>query len=313
VRHVVEDEARDCDRAQIVRGGGRRQVPHAVSVRVERQRDERLEAAGLVLQRADAQQVVHAVLEGFHVSEQHRGVRAQAHAVRYPVHLQPLLAGRLVRRNPAPNLRVEDLGPAAGQAVEPRRTKALEHLRHGHAVVNREEVDLHGGEALEVNVRLDALEAPEKLLVVGKREARVQTVHDVDLGRRVIHPLLELRPGLLEAHRVRAGHVLLKLRKGAEEARRDAHVRHFDAHVAIEIRAVAVEPLTNAVGELAELEEIAVAEQAQRIVHVESHALANLLADTVEVTHATPPPARERRPTPRSAPRRGASPRAAAV
>ena len=126
----------------------------------------------LVLQRAQAQHVIDAMLERLDVPVEHRRVRAHAHAVRDAVHLEVLVGGRLVVRDARAHVRVEDLGAAAGQAVEPRRAQPLEHLVVGHPVVLREEVDLDRREALEVHVGLDALEAAKQLLVVRERQAR---------------------------------------------------------------------------------------------------------------------------------------------
>ena len=75
---------------------------------------------GLVLQRAQAEQVIDAVLEGLDVPVEHRRVRAHAERVRHAVHLEVLVGRRLVVRDARAHLGVEDLGAAAGQAVEPR-------------------------------------------------------------------------------------------------------------------------------------------------------------------------------------------------
>ncbi len=74
-------------------------------------------------------------------------------------------------------------------------------------------------------------------------------------------PRLELAPRLLELHRVRARRALLELREGAEEARGDADVGDLEAHVAVEVRAVAVEPLAHLVGELTDGDDVGVAEE----------------------------------------------------
>jgi hypothetical protein len=61
----------------------RRQVGHAPCCRVEGQRDEGLEAACLVLQLAQLEQMVDAVLFGLDVAVEHRAVRLQAQLVRF--------------------------------------------------------------------------------------------------------------------------------------------------------------------------------------------------------------------------------------
>ena len=57
--------------------------------------DERGEAAGLVLQRAQPQQVLDPLLVGLDGPEHHRRGRAQAGAVRVAHHVEPLVGGRL--------------------------------------------------------------------------------------------------------------------------------------------------------------------------------------------------------------------------
>ena len=61
---------------------GLRQMLQRRVVGMERQRNERLEAAGLILQGAELQQVVHAVFVVLDVAVEHGGVRLQADLVR---------------------------------------------------------------------------------------------------------------------------------------------------------------------------------------------------------------------------------------
>ncbi len=239
---------------------------------MEGERDEGLKAAGLVLERAQAEQVVYAVIEGLDVPVEHRGVRPDAEAMGDAVDLDPLVGGGLVVRDPRADFRVEDLGASPGQAVEPRALQPLEDLPVGHPVVLGEEVDLHGREALEVNVGLDPLEASQELLVVREGKAWVKAVDDVDLARRVTHANLELAPGLLDLHRVSPGRALFELGEGAEEARRNADVGHLDAHVAVEVRAVAVQPLADGVGELPDGDDVGMEEKRDAILEREPFA-----------------------------------------
>ena len=112
---------------------------------------KRLEPAGLVLQRAQPQQVVDALLDGLDGAVEHRAVRAQAHAVRGAVHLQPLVAGALVVADLLAHARREDLGAAARQRVEPGLAQPAQHLGDRHAEVLVEEEDLDRREGLEVD------------------------------------------------------------------------------------------------------------------------------------------------------------------
>jgi len=63
---------------------------------VKREGDEGLEAARLGLQRAQAQHVIDALLDGLDRPVEHRAVRAQPEPVGRAVHLEPLVGRALV-------------------------------------------------------------------------------------------------------------------------------------------------------------------------------------------------------------------------
>ena len=90
--------------------------------------EERGEAVGLVLQIADLHEVRDAIARRVDGAVHHRRARTQAHLVRDAHHAEPLLARALGLRDLAPHAVDEDLGAAAGHAVEPRSAQALEHL-----------------------------------------------------------------------------------------------------------------------------------------------------------------------------------------
>ena len=106
----------------------------------------------------------------------------------------------------------------------------------------------------------------EQLGVVVEGQARVQAVDDVDLGDRVGGGDARAQPPerLLVRHRVGAGVADLEARERAEHAARLADVGGVDVQVAVEVGAVAVQPLAHLVGERADLEEVRVLVQARR-------------------------------------------------
>ena len=132
---LCEQQPRDGVGAQVLDAGGRRQLHQRVVVGVEGQRDEGLEAAGLVLQRAQPQHVVDPLLERLDGAVEHRAVRAQAHPVGGAVHLQPLVGRALVVADLLAHARGEDLG-AAARAANPARPRAagVSTSSIGHAV-----------------------------------------------------------------------------------------------------------------------------------------------------------------------------------
>ena len=120
---------------------------------MEAQRDEDLEAAGLVLQLAQPQHVVDAVPRLLDVAVEHRRRRAQALLVREPVDARPVLPVRLVVDDLLADVPVEDLGAAAGQRLQPGVDQLVEDLVGGQAGDLLEEVHLGGGERLQRDAR----------------------------------------------------------------------------------------------------------------------------------------------------------------
>src|SRR5881396_479376 len=98
MRNIVEHQSTDRDVLEIVearrRGSGPAEcLAQLVVVGVIGQRDVGEEAAGLVLQGPEREQVVRAVRHGLHVSIQHGAVRGQAEPVGLAMHRQPFLTG----------------------------------------------------------------------------------------------------------------------------------------------------------------------------------------------------------------------------
>ena len=106
--------------------------------------------------------------------------------MRDAVDLEIAIGAALVVADLAPHALGEDLGAAARQRVEPRVLQRLEHLLVRHAVEIREERDLDGGEALEVDARPDSLEPAQQLQVVVERQIGMQAVDDVHFGERLV-------------------------------------------------------------------------------------------------------------------------------
>ena len=166
---------------------------------MKRQRDERLEAAGLVLQRAGAQHVIDALLVRLDVAVQHRDVRLHAEAVRDAMNRQPSIGVGLVVADLPPYALGKHLRAAAGQRRESRIHQLAQHLLVGHAVEIGEERDLDGGKALQMNLGPDALEASQQLQVVLERQIGMQTVDDVNFGERLIAAARAASPTRLPA------------------------------------------------------------------------------------------------------------------
>ena len=185
-------------------------------------------------------------------------------AVRGAVNRQVAVAAALVVRDLPADALGEDLRAAAGQRIEPRLHQLAQHLLVGLAVEIGEEGDLDGGEAFQVDVGADALEAAQQLGVVVERQVGMQPVDDVDLGQRLVRALAQLVPRLLERHRVGAVVARLEAGERAEQAARDADVGRLEADVVVVEGARAVALLALAVREPADAQQIGARRAARR-------------------------------------------------
>ena len=153
VVEVVEHDARERERAQVV-DAGRFAAGELGVLRLIAPGDERGEAAGLVLQRAQPQQMLEALLVGLDRPVHHRRGRAQAGAMRVAHDVEPLVGRRLaVAVQQLADAIDEDLGAAAGHAVEAGRDQALEHLRHRQLRQPREVDDFRRRQRVQLERR----------------------------------------------------------------------------------------------------------------------------------------------------------------
>ena len=120
MRDIVEHQPGHRVDTQRISAGRRRQLAHLIVVGMERQRNERLEPARVVLQRARAQHVIDALFPGLDVPVQHCHIRAHAEAVRKLVDLEVSIGPALVVANLPAHTLGEYFGAAARQRIEPR-------------------------------------------------------------------------------------------------------------------------------------------------------------------------------------------------
>ncbi len=95
-----------------------------IVVGVKGQGDESLEPAGLILQRAQTQQMFNPLFDCLDGAVEHGAIRAQPHLVGRAVHIQPFLCVALVRADALAYTGREDLGAAPGQRIQPGRAQA---------------------------------------------------------------------------------------------------------------------------------------------------------------------------------------------
>ena len=149
---------------------------------MERERDERLEAAGLVLQLAQPEQVVDAVLGLLDVAVEHGGVGAQAELVGLAVDAEPGVGVGLVLADLVADLGVEDLRAAAGQAAQAGVLELGQDVARRPAGQPCEPVPLDGRVRLQVQPRMGLVDDADDVQIPVVRQLVVQPADDVQLG-----------------------------------------------------------------------------------------------------------------------------------
>ncbi len=286
VRDVVEHQPADGQGLEAVGVGGLGDLAQPVALVVELQRDEGLEATGLVLQLAQPDQVIDALLGALDRAEQHGAVRAHAHLVRRAVHRQPALGVDLVVAQLLAGAGREDLRAAAGHAVEARVAQRPDDLCVGQAVLLGVVVDLHRGEALDVQIGPLGLQRLQQVGVVAEGQIGVQPVDDVHLGHELVAQRAHPPHRLLDRHRVGLWIAGLEPREAAEDAAGLAHVGGVDVEVAVEPRQIAVACLAHQVGQRADRRQLGAPDQRDAVVERQALAGEHLLGDVAQARAA---------------------------
>ena len=178
VREIVEHEARNRHRPEVVPHRGLRDAALRGERRVLRQKreaDEGLEATRLVLQRAQREQMVDALGERLDMPVEHRGVRLDAEFMRRARSVEPLLRRRLVRTQLFADAVGENLSAAACDGVESRRLEPFQHLAHGKPRDLGKMRDLDAREALEVELGESFVQCTKPREVVIERPRGMQS------------------------------------------------------------------------------------------------------------------------------------------
>ena len=168
--------------------------------------DERGEAAGLVLERAQPQQVLEPLLVGLDRPVHHRRGGSQSGAVRVPHHVEPLVGGRLaVAVQQLADAIDEDFSAATRDAVEARGDQPVEHLGDRKLRQPREVDHLRRRQRVQLERRIALLDRAEEIFVPRQRQVGVvpslqQQLHAADRDR-----LVDLPEQLVEAEHVAFG------------------------------------------------------------------------------------------------------------
>src|SRR5215210_644166 len=294
VRHVVEVDARDSLREQVVERGRHRLARHLraepVPVVLERPRDERAKAAGLVLELPDPAHVLDALLERLDVPVHHRGGCGHAEAVRGAHDVEPLLRSRLLRRDLVAHAIDEDLGAAARERVEARVAEPRERLVDRQLGAPRDVLHLARRERVQVD-RVARLDRAEEVFVVRDVEVRVVAALHEQPGAADRERLLDLLEDDRLGQQVALARVARAAVEGAEVAVRVADVRVVEVSVDDERdpRRVAL-AVADLVGDAADGHEVAAAEELECVLVGDAVTRASLL----QRDHATLTPLTKR-------------------
>ena len=238
MREIVQHEPRDRERPQIVPHARLlHRLPQLRMRRQERETDEREKPARLILQIAQREQMIHALLERLDMAVEHRRVRADAELVRRPLHGEPLRRRRLVRTETAPHAVGEDLRAAARNGLEPRLiAQAREHLSHGEPARLREMRDLDAREPLDIELWERLVQRAHDIEILLERPGRMQPRDDMQPREiRIAHRVAHDGDRLRLRHRISA-RVLRIPPERAELAAARADIReiHMTVHIIID-------------------------------------------------------------------------------
>ena len=138
--------------------------------RLERPVDEGREAAGFILQIAQAAQVLDALRDRLDVSEHHRATGFHPDLVRGPHDGQPLLGASLTPADLPPHAVDQDLAPAAGNRIQPCRAQPLEHVAQRHPKNPVERPDLRRAEGVHVDAWVVPLDETQQIEIPRERQ-----------------------------------------------------------------------------------------------------------------------------------------------
>ena len=150
---VVEHQPAHRDLLDVEHAGRFREMLQRRVIRMESERDERLEATRFILQRSQLEQMVDAVFVILNVAIEHGRVGLQTDLVRQLRSFQPLTAVNLVIANDMPHTVGEDFSPATGERVHSGSLQLFERLANRELGPPRQIGDLHHGERFQVNLR----------------------------------------------------------------------------------------------------------------------------------------------------------------
>src|SRR5207248_1165801 len=118
VIEIVEHDPRQSQHLEIGKTAWFGDMIEASIFRMKRQRDKRLEAAGLVLQLAQSTEVIDPMPRLLDMPVKHGGICSQSQSVSFAVDVEPVLGVGFVFADPIANVRMKYFGPAPRHASQ---------------------------------------------------------------------------------------------------------------------------------------------------------------------------------------------------
>ena len=222
---------------------------------MECQRNKGLEAPGLVLQFAEPQQMIRAVIRILDMPVEHGGVAPQAEFMRRSMNPEPLVGVCFVFADLVANLRMEDFCTTSWQTSQANVLELFEDVTDRTLGEMTEPVDLHWRPSLEMQARAVLMQLGNDVAIPLIGLLVMQSTDDMHLRATTLDRFTAPREDLLIAHDIAT--VLTEIRpKRAERAAIDADIRWIEVRIDVVVATVAVLPLTDQVGQLAKFVQV---------------------------------------------------------
>ena len=224
VLEVVEHDARDGLHAQVFGGGGFARVGvlvgHPLGLGVPAGKGR--EAAGFVLQIAQADQVLDPLGDRLHVPKHHGGGAAQTRFVDLAMDFEPIVGGGFFRGDDLAHPFHQHLGARAGHRTQARFAQVGDDLRDGALFVAGEVFNFGGRQRVTVDIEARGDVRDQLAPPIRKEVGMVAALHQ-ELAPAQAHGLFHLAVDLVPGEHV-AFAVPRTAVEGAESAVGDADV-----------------------------------------------------------------------------------------
>jgi len=247
-------------------------------VGMESQRNKCLEPARLVLQRAQLQQMIHAILVVFHVTIKHRRIGFQANPVGHSGRVQPLIAIDFVVANDVTNAIGKNFRASAGERIHSGSPKSLQRFLNRQLGTLRQVGDLDHGKSFQVHLRKTLLQTGNEVEEVLQGQVRMKASHYMKLSNGFCVSRGSRLKRLFQSHRVCARRVLFPPER-AQPACGDANICGIDVPVDVEVGLISVQSLAHVICQPAHRKDVTGLIQHQAVFGAQASPRENLIVN----------------------------------